>query len=153
LVAFKGCALIVSHDRYFLNRVSTGILAFEGNGRIIYSEGSYDRYLERRTVPAAAKPSPTPEAAPARPERQTSRKMSYKETKELETIEARIEEAEMKVAEFEGKLQDPSLYAERGHEVQALLDQAEAAKREVEALYLRWQELEAIRDGLAPIEA
>ncbi|HEY9898580.1 MAG TPA: energy-dependent translational throttle protein EttA [Pantanalinema sp.] len=153
LVAFKGCALVVSHDRYFLNRVATGILAFEGDGKIVYSEGSYDRYLERRAVPAAPKPGPAAPSASTRPERQAQRKMSYKETKELETIEARIEEAESRVAELEGMLQDPGLYAERGHEVQALLDQADAAKREVETLYLRWQELEAIRDGLAPVEA
>ncbi|MNX98691.1 ABC transporter ATP-binding protein uup [compost metagenome] len=79
--------------------------------------------------------------------------MSYKETKELEGIEARIEEAEDKVSTLDAALQDPSLYAERGHEVQELLAQAEMAKREVEALYLRWQELEAIRDGLVPAEA
>ncbi|MBO9540215.1 energy-dependent translational throttle protein EttA [bacterium] len=154
LVAFKGCALIVSHDRYFLNRVATGILAFEGEGRIVYSEGSYDRYMERRAVPSVTKPVPTPSSAPAaKSERPTQRKMSYKETKELEGIEARIEEAEEKVSTLDAALQDPSLYAERGHEVQGLLDQAETAKREVEALYLRWQELEAIRDGLVPAEA
>ena len=50
LVAFGGCVIVVSHDRYFLNRVCTSILAFEGDGRVTYSVGNYDRYLERRVA-------------------------------------------------------------------------------------------------------
>ncbi len=48
LIGFEGCLIIVSHDRYFLNRVCNGILAFEGNGKIHFSEGDYDYYLEKR---------------------------------------------------------------------------------------------------------
>src|SRR5207237_336051 len=48
LVAFGGCVIVVSHYRYFLNRVCTSILAFEGEGRVNYSVGNYDYYLERR---------------------------------------------------------------------------------------------------------
>ncbi|MGZ5553997.1 MAG: ABC-F family ATP-binding cassette domain-containing protein, partial [Chthoniobacterales bacterium] len=57
LVAFGGCVIVVSHDRYFLNRVCTSILAFEGEGRVAYSVGNYDYYLERR---AALAPARTP---------------------------------------------------------------------------------------------
>src|SRR4029077_9211750 len=48
LVAFGGCVIVVSHDRYFLNRVCTSILAFEGGGRVAYSVGNYDYYLEKK---------------------------------------------------------------------------------------------------------
>ena len=55
LLAFPGCVLVVSHDRYFLNRVCTGIIAFEGNGQVVYNEGDYEYYreklAERKTVP------------------------------------------------------------------------------------------------------
>src|SRR5437764_2381421 len=54
LVAFGGCVIVVSHDRYFLNRVCTSILAFEGDGRVAYSVGNYDYYLERRSALASA---------------------------------------------------------------------------------------------------
>lgn len=54
LVAFGGCVIVVSHDRYFLNRVCTSILAFEGEGRVNYSVGNYDYYLERRDAVNAA---------------------------------------------------------------------------------------------------
>ena len=48
LVHFPGCALIVSHDRWFLDRVATAILAFEGDGKVVLYEGSYSFYAERR---------------------------------------------------------------------------------------------------------
>src|SRR6266404_4497293 len=51
LVAFGGCVIVVSHDRYFLNRVCTSILAFEGEGRVVYHVGNYDYYLEKRGAP------------------------------------------------------------------------------------------------------
>ena len=55
LVAFGGCVIVVSHDRYFLNRVCTSILAFEGEGRVAYSVGNYDYYLERREALGTAR--------------------------------------------------------------------------------------------------
>jgi ABC-type sulfate/molybdate transport systems ATPase subunit len=48
LIAFPGVVLVVSHDRYFLNRVCTDILAFEGDGKIAHSVGDYDYYLEKK---------------------------------------------------------------------------------------------------------
>ena len=58
LVAFGGCVIVVSHDRYFLNRVCTSILAFEGEGRVAYSVGNYDYYLERREALGTASTRP-----------------------------------------------------------------------------------------------
>ena len=53
LVAFAGSVVVVSHDRYFLNRVCTSILAFEGDGVVRYHVGNYDYYLEKRAEEAA----------------------------------------------------------------------------------------------------
>ncbi|HVV82069.1 MAG TPA: ABC-F family ATP-binding cassette domain-containing protein, partial [Kofleriaceae bacterium] len=61
LLDFPGCALIVSHDRWFLDRVATGILAFEGDGRVVFHEGNYTAYHDRREAAEAAEA--------ARPER------------------------------------------------------------------------------------
>ncbi len=61
LVAFDGCVIAVSHDRYFLNRVCNGILAFEGDGVVHFSEGDYDYYQEKRKArlaTLASQPSP-----------------------------------------------------------------------------------------------
>ena len=46
--AFAGCAVVVTHDRWFLDRVCTDIIAFEGDGRVVYFEGSYGEYMDRR---------------------------------------------------------------------------------------------------------
>ena len=56
LVAFGGNVIVVSHDRYFLNRVCTAILAFEGDGRLQYTVGNYDYYLEKRSREAGVDP-------------------------------------------------------------------------------------------------
>ena len=44
LEAFAGCAVVISHDRWFLDRICTHILAFEGNGQVYFYEGSYTEY-------------------------------------------------------------------------------------------------------------
>src|SRR4029078_5896845 len=56
LESFAGSALVVSHDRYFLNRVCTAILAFEGEGKVSYYVGNYDYYLEKRPSKFVAAP-------------------------------------------------------------------------------------------------
>src|SRR6202041_3379187 len=100
LRAFPGVVLVVSHDRYFLNRVCTDILAFEGDGKIAHSVGDYDYYLEKkqRAVQAAARQSAaivaTNKAAAlsrdAAAPKMKPRKLSFKEQRELEGMEAQI---------------------------------------------------------------
>jgi ATPase subunit of ABC transporter with duplicated ATPase domains len=45
---FAGCAVIISHDRWFLDRVATHILAFEGDSQVVFFEGGYSEYEENR---------------------------------------------------------------------------------------------------------
>ncbi len=59
LVAFPGCAVVISHDRWFLDRIATHILAFEGDSQVIWFEGNYQEYVEdlkRRRGEDAAQP-------------------------------------------------------------------------------------------------
>ena len=145
LINFAGCALIVSHDRWFLDRVATAILAFEGNGKVTLYEGSYSFYAERRPKPERAKreskdTKPPPVAAkPAAP-----RKLSFKERQELGGIEAAIATAEQKIATLEATLSDPAVFKDRGADVQTMIAGLDAARVEVERLFARWQELDAI---------
>src|SRR5205823_5915150 len=81
LIAFPGCALIVSHDRWFLDRVATAILAFEGDGVVTLYEGSYTFYAERRRAPAPTA-APAAASAPAA-KRERARKLTFKEKHEL----------------------------------------------------------------------
>jgi ABC transport system ATP-binding/permease protein len=147
LAAFAGCALIVSHDRWFLDRVATGILAFEGQGRVSFYEGNCSDYLARRPPPpseALVAVTTTSAAAPPRPAAPRPRRRSFKESQELAGIEAAIAAAEARVAELEGELQDPAVYQKRGADVPALIETLDRTRGEVEKLYARWQELEAL---------
>jgi ATP-binding cassette subfamily F protein uup len=149
LTLFPGCVLVVSHDRYFLNRVCTGILAFEGEGQVTFSEGNYDYYLEKRRRAASSSggaarefklsgSAPTPKAGKIR-------KLSFKEQRELEGIEAVIQSAEAQVTERESQFLDPEFVRKNGGRMQALLAELETAKAGVASLYSRWEELEAVR--------
>ena len=101
LVAFGGCVIVVSHDRYFLNRVCTSILAFEGEGVVRYSTGDYDYYLEKRAERFAFALHTTGSSTPGsgRPPPDRPRKLKWREAQELETIEAKILAAEEEAAE------------------------------------------------------
>lgn len=147
---FDGSVIIVSHDRYFLDRVCDQIIAFEDAG-VHVQPGNYSYYLEKRRereardkawTEAAAKneKASVPTAAKIKP-----RKLSFKETRELETIEAEILNAEEKAQALDTTLNDPSFYITRSTEAPVLLAQLEAARAEVTRLYARWEELEAIK--------
>ena len=144
LIHFPGCALIVSHDRWFLDRVATGILAFEGQGRVTFYEGSYSFYAERRPKPDAEaktdRPKPDSRSRPTGP-----RKLTFKEARELEGIEDAIAAAEARVKELEVTLSDPSVFKDRPTEVQTLVGALDTARADVERLFARWQELDAIK--------
>ena len=156
LIAFPGCALIVSHDRWFLDRVATAILAFEGDGVVTLYEGSYSFYAERRPKAggaAAAVRDDKREAKgtrPPPPKPTGPRKLTFKEKQELAGIEAAIHTAETRVTEFEATLSDPAVFKDRPTEVQALIVTLEAARHEVERLFARWQELDALAAAAPP---
>jgi ABC transport system ATP-binding/permease protein len=150
LVMFEGCVIVVSHDRYFLNRVCTSILAFEGDGVVRYSTGNYDYYLEKRAeriVSNATLPKTGSSAASSDhlATGQRLRKLKWSERQELETIEARILNAEEAVVRTELQFADPDFFAKHGQDWQTLEAQLQAARENVSQLYSRWEELERIR--------
>jgi ATP-binding cassette subfamily F protein uup len=150
LATFGGSVLAVSHDRYFLNRICTGILAFEGEGRVRYCPGNYDYYLEMRSREAAdAAPakvgSPKPQAPPPAPPK--ARKLKWKEEQELQTIEQAILAAESEVTRLDAIFADPAFYQNHGSDWQKLQASLDAARKKVATLYARWAELEGIKAG------
>lgn len=145
LRSFDGCAMVVSHDRYFLNRICTHLLAFEDDGSIAHIAGNYDDYLlwrERtRRDGAPARPVPKRPAKDPRPAHGAGR-LTYLERKELGEIEAAIEAAETEVEGVEGRVHEPGFYERDYKKVQEILSALEAAKAETERLYRRWHDLE-----------
>ena len=125
LIAFPGVICVVSHDRYFLNRVCTDILAFEGDGRIHHSAGDYDYYLEKKSRASQAKtkaetaPAPVvknPANVSTAPKPAKAAKLSFKEQRELEGMEARIHAVEEEVARIETLFASPEFF--RSHATQ-----------------------------------
>ncbi len=159
LLAFEGVVLVVSHDRTFLNRICTGILAFEGEGRLNYSVGNYDYYWEKRqreraaiprdpgparaSIPAPAKAATPP--APSTPPAKKARKLTFNENRELQGMEETILQAEERMAEIEALFAAPDFHEKHGAQATALHDELEITRQKVEKLYARWAELEAIR--------
>ncbi len=148
LVSFGGSVLVVSHDRYFLDRVCDQIVAFEDGG-IHVQPGNYSYYLEKRREREKSarqaydvRESSPPPAAPVPPARK--RKMSFKEKRELEGIEAVILEKENHAAERDRLLNDPSFFVTRAAEAPGLLKELEDLKKEISGLYARWEELESM---------
>ena len=150
LVAFGGSVIVVSHDRYFLNRVCTAILAFEGDGGLRYGVGNYDYYLERRSSTPSVEETPTRglPVPQSRPSGQKPRKMKWKEERELAGIEAAILAAEEEVRRFEAQFTDPNFYAGHGAEYSKLEAELRSARDRVAQLYARWEELGKIASAI-----
>lgn len=150
LVNFEGTSLVVSHDRWFLDRVCDRVIVFEKgqDGPAVY-EGNYGYYLEKRrardAMAAAMRPKPAKKKRERTGEDDKPRKLKWKEERELESMEETILEAESVVAELEEKLNDPAFYIENAASAGELNEQLEERKEEVRKLYERWEELEAIR--------
>jgi ATP-binding cassette subfamily F protein uup len=153
LLDFGVTALIVTHDRYFLDRVATSILAFEDDGRVVHYPGNYDAFRRLRSEAREARKAEA-KAAPATSEGKASsvrpaaakKKLSNNEEKELAALPDKIDRAEQQVATLTAKLGDPATYAS-GSDVQTLNRDLQAARSEAERLTARWEELEHKRSA------
>ncbi len=155
LVDFGGSVLVVSHDRWLLDRVATAILAFEGDGRVEYHVGNYSDYAAvrvraartaaREDAPESPSARPTPPMAPARGAAPAAKpkKLSFAEQRELDGMLDAIAAAEAKVEALQARLADPGTYQGDGGAVAALRAELEAAEAEVARLTSRWEALES----------
>jgi len=145
LVAFAGTVLVVSHDRYFLDRICDQIVAFEDDN-VHVQTGNYAYYLEKKAARLAdAKRAPAaPEKAPTKPAPKP-RRLSFSDQKELDSMEATILKSEQNIARLEATLADPKFYTSRAPEAAAFATELEAAKKHTESLYARWEQLAALQ--------
>jgi ATP-binding cassette subfamily F protein uup len=146
LLEFPGALVLVSHDRYLLDRVSTRIVGLDGaGGSGVYADyAQWEQDTARQRIDARKqKPAASPDAS-----RKTApgRKLSYIESREWEHIEQKITDAERRLAEAQAQLQNPD-GASKPAEMQARYDAMLAAQTAVDQLYERWAELEAKAAG------
>jgi ATP-binding cassette subfamily F protein uup len=152
ILAFKGCVLVVSHDRYFLDRVCDRMIAFEGHGRIHECAGNYSYYQEKRAQQAAAEAAVI--SVPVKKEKPASttkpRKMTNRELRELSELEGQIASLESEIATMEAELNNPEFFVKLGAGTNDYLAKVEGRKAELDAKFTRWAELEEIKAACAP---
>jgi len=148
LASFSGTILVVSHDRFFLDRICDQIIAFEDDG-VRVTPGNYSYYLEKRQArenaaraQAAAKSREIAARKKATEQKNKPRKLTMAERQELEGIEGKIQEVEVQVEALEVRLVEVQSDFEQLPKVIAELEEARAQR---DQRYARWEELEMIQ--------
>jgi len=159
LAAFPGTIVFISHDRYFINRIATGIVEI-AHGTLVTYLGSYDDYLDVKgraatavvsvvpkprhlsASPSSARPEPPPRASRKESSRRTGRvtKDVRELRRRLEEVERQIHELEARLAEVGDRLGDPALYAD-GERVRAAAAERKRAEEQVTWLMREWEQL------------
>ena len=148
---FEGIVIIVSHDRYFLDRTVRRIFAFEGNGKIRQYEGGYTDYSikcrEQNDVGEEIKTEKenikTKEKY--KPQREKKLKFSYQEQKEYETIEEAVAALEEKISQIE---KDMERYATDFIELNKLVQEKEMTENQLQEKMDRWMYLEELNEKI-----
>ena len=116
LQAFRGCVIVVSHDRYFVDKVADHLLVFCGGGEIRDFAGTYSEYVAWKREAArraeAAQARPKPQAAKTQAAEAVPRKLSFNEKRELEALETEIPALEAEKAALEASLSSGTLPVE-----------------------------------------
>lgn len=146
LQQFKGCVIVVSHDRYFMDKVVDHLLAFQGNARIKDFPGNYTQYREWKEVQdllekekeQAAKPKEEKVQQQVQPKNDEKKKLSFKEKREFEELDALIPQLEEEKANLENELSSGTLSTDellqKSNRISQLIE-------EIEEKTMRWLEL------------
>jgi len=146
LLDYRGALVLVTHDRYMLDRVSTVVLGLDGLGHAErFADCSQWESWQRSQLSSAkeiAARTPPPEPRNPAPPSATKRNLSYKEGRELETIEQRIADAEKQLQAKHDSLLDPAVMRD-ANRLRALSLELETDQKNIDELYARWAQLEA----------
>ena len=148
---YPGTVIVVSHDRDFLDRVTTSILFAEGDGRFIQYAGGYSDMLAQRGRGVEAKEDvatkPAKSAEP-RPTRVAKRKMNFSDKHDLEKLPARLAELDKQIATLQAQLSAPDLYVRDPKKFAALSQKLAEAQHAHVVGEERWLELEMLREEM-----
>jgi ABC transport system ATP-binding/permease protein len=145
LLEFPGALVLVTHDRYLLNRVASTVLGLDGNGQIgrFADYGQWEQWLEEQAQ-ADNNQEPAPREQKSIPEKDlqkaSKKKLSYLEAREFATIEQRVETSDARLASARDRVEDPAIASDAA-KLQAALEELGSAQEENDALYARWAQL------------
>ena len=140
LIDYKGTIILVSHDRAFLNNVVTSTLVFEGNGNINQYIGGYDDWLrQRKTEQPASSQQPSKVQAKTAT---ASKKLSYKDQRELDNLPLEIENLETQIAEISELISQPDFYKGDRTETAKTETSLSELQQQLSHCYERWESLE-----------
>jgi len=146
LVEYQGTVLLVSHDRAFLNNVVTGTLVLEGQGRVSEYVGGYDDWKALQPSPEIQSGIPTAKKDKEKPQSHSQatakKKLSYKQLKELDQIQADIERNEQELAELQGQMTQPAFYKQPSEVIAKVAARIQELEAQNEQLFARWEQLE-----------
>jgi ATP-binding cassette subfamily F protein uup len=147
LMDYHGTLLLVSHDRAFLDNVVTSTLVFEGAGAVGEYVGGYSDWVRHKksadaksasTNKSGASIKDTPEEAGAA----KTKKLSYKDQRELDALPGKIEQLETEQAQLQAAMGEPDFYQQSHEQVNETLERLQAVEEELEACFGRWETLE-----------
>ena len=152
VIEYPGTVLLVSHDREFLNNVVASTLVFEGDGVVKEYDGGYDDWVRQRDAALAADSANALASQPSSPKLNASsqgrtRKLSFKEQKELDSFPARIEVLEIEQRALHEKMAAPSFYQQPKAEITTATNRLEVIERELAEIFVRWEQLEGAGEG------
>lgn len=149
LSEFKGCVLVVSHDRFFMDKVVNHLFTFEGNGIVKDFPGNYTQYreykqqeeAERQTVESSPSTRKAESEKPRTDAAERPRKLTFKEKQELERLEAELPKLEKEKAELESRMSSGTMATD---ELLTAGDRIAALIKEIDSKGMRWLELSDI---------
>ncbi|MBT3354986.1 MAG: ATP-binding cassette domain-containing protein [Candidatus Scalindua sp.] len=147
LLDYKGSLLLVSHDRAFLNNVVTSTIVFEGEGEVNEYVGGYDDWIrQRKQIETSSKKQVKSKTDRQKKSPAQTRRLSYKEQRELVALPRKIEELEEEQKKLYKAVSDPLLYKNGDDEAAVIRTRLSTLDSELADAYQRWESLETLQD-------
>ena len=149
---YAGTVILVSHDRDFVNNSVSSCLYFDGSGYINQIAGGYDdvdyylaqKEAQRKAVATEVVDKKAEKKAKPAATENKKRKLSYKESRELESLPELIDELENEIEELQEQVNSPEFFTQDSEITKKILNQLEESESKLEVAYARWQELDEI---------
>ncbi len=151
LADFDGTLILVSHDRDFIDRLASSTIALDGRGNVVETPGGWKDFLEQNPsffeAPESAPAKASPAAAKVEPKKAV--KLSYKDQRRLEELDALVHRLPGEIAKLDAELAAPDLYAKDRARFDRIMKAADKARADLAAAEEEWLELEEKRETLA----